>query len=317
MIQKFFVHSTFRDRFDQPLRPHGLEWGMPGDSHVTYVPADFPSCIAKEDSVEMRRSILEAHNLWCFAKDLPYKKVEDIESLTFADSQHVLVNWNQDINPTYPHVSKLQDVSELLQSDDLTDTPEIWINGVFAQVLSDKAGLNRVLQLVSGSPTEKLCYKRSPGLVQIDRYFSGYLRNRTQVFDHILDNLIALEDAEAIDGATIIGTATLPDWIMGGELTSRIWVRQEPSNGNILFLRPLRNDDLATSDRRFELEKGRDDDKIAVVMEHMKRLRYVASLEHPFLPGIQTPKKKADAEQDIREKLKKNRKHGGRKVFNL
>ena len=85
-----------------------------------------------------------------------------------------------------------------------------------------------------------------------------------------------------IDARTIIGTATLPDWIMGGKLTSRLWV-QELDNGNILFPHPLRNDDIETSDRRYLLMKGRDDDKIQVVQNQQNKLRRLASLVHPFV----------------------------------
>ena len=101
------------------------------------------------------------------------------------------------------------------------------------------------------------------------------------VFDHLLDNLYAMEDSEIIDDKTIIGTATFPDWIMGGELTSWLWIRELP-NGNIMCLRPLYNDDISTKDRQYELIKGKDDDKIEIVEAELERLRYLASLPCPF-----------------------------------
>ena len=128
-------------------------------------------------------------------------------------------------------------------------------------------------------PSKKVSYRRSDGLIRIERYFRGMIRD-VEVFDHLLDNLYALEDVELLDDRTIIGTVTLPDWIMGGMLTSRLWVSELP-NGNVLTQRPLQNDDLRTSDRRYELVKGEDDDRIALVKNELKRLRYLATLEHP------------------------------------
>merc|ERR1712137_1332637 len=90
------------------------------------------------------------------------------------------------------------------------------------------------------------------------------------------------EDPHLVDERTLIGTATLPDWIMGGELTSRLLV-QEKQNGNILFMRPLYNDDTRTSDRRYELTHGEDNEKIEIVRKEIASLRFLATLKHPFV----------------------------------
>jgi hypothetical protein len=115
---------------------------------------------------------------------------------------------------------------------------------------------------------------------------------------------VALEDPHIVDDCTLIGTATLPDWIMGGKLTSRLWVQDKGKS--ILFLRPLRNDDVDTSDRRYELKD--DTAKMQLVRQELTRLRHLASLHHPFVAD----EKENDIAKlsTVREKLHHNRKQG-------
>ena len=93
---------------------------------------------------------------------------------------------------------------------------------------------------------------------------------------------------------TLIGTATLPDWIMGGDLPSRLYTQIDKKEGNVLFLRPLYNDDLGTVDRRFRLKKGVDDEMIAIVKKEVERLCFLAKLPLPY-PAM-TNKRKSDQE---------------------
>merc|ERR1712167_465700 len=79
------------------------------------------------------------------------------------------------------------------------------------------------------------------GILRIERYFRGMVRGE-EVFEHVVDNLLAFEDVKMLDDDTIIGTATLPDWIMGGVLTSRLWLR----DGGV--------------DRRFQLKQGNSEE---------------------------------------------------------
>ena len=72
----------------------------------------------------------------------------------------------------------------------------------------------------------------------------------------------------------------------------------ELPNGNILTQRPLQNDDLRTSDRRYELTKGKDDEKIAIIEEELKRLRYLAGLEHPVKKRRQVNDKMIHVSED-------------------
>lgn len=77
-------------------------------------------------------------------------------------------------------------------------------------------------------------------------------------------------------------------------------------------MRPLHNDDISTSDRKFDLKKGQDDEKIALVQAELERLRQLAALDHPFRPLEDSPKDPLD---DVRKKLAQNRKP--RKFFGI
>jgi hypothetical protein len=77
-------------------------------------------------------------------------------------------------------------------------------------------------------------------------------------------------------------------------------------------MRPLHNDDISTSDRKFDLKKGQDDEKMALVHTELERLRQLAALEHPFRPPENSPKHPLD---DVKKKLAQNRKP--RKFFGM
>lgn len=71
---------------------------------------------------------------------------------------------------------------------------------------------------------------------------------------------------------------------MGGQLTSRLHV-VELESGDLKSVRPLYNDDVSTADRHFGLHKGQDDAKIATAKKELDRLRYLATIKHPFVPN--------------------------------
>ena len=318
----FSVHSTFRDLFHQQLFPTGLEWDLAGTSHMSYAfmdprnDDDAVFDLSADDAI--RQGIVIAHNRWSFAKDLPFKQVQDIEGITLSSTgQHVFVQWkgnnlenpygsnNPDGNVT---VSKFQDIPTLLQSDDaaLGKSPPmpVWINGKYVTDLQPST-INYILSEIEKVPSLRLSWKKTihnasnitssgstdasnkakPATsdLRIERYFTGGLRKRQDIFEHIMDNLYALEDVKILDENTIIGSATLPDWIMGGDLTSRLWVRIEPETGTIMFRRPLYNDDLQTSDRKFDMKREKDDQtKFDMVLNEIERLRYISKLASPF-----------------------------------
>ena len=325
---KFSVQSTFRNLFHQPLLPMGLEWGLAGTSHMAYAVMNYPNNSSKDvldlDSDEhkeaIRRGIVTAHNQWSFAKDLPFKQVHDIESISMAKTgKHVFVQWKgenndfptSDSNENDITVCKFQDISKLLQSDPSSlgrspPTP-VWLNGVYLTDLKPST-LDYVLSEIERVPSLRLMWKKTilkgssgnekdagqndekkdatlpSSILRIERYFTGGLRNRQDIFEHIMDNLYAMEDVTIMDENTIIGTATLPDWIMGGDLTSRLWVRVFPGTGVISFRRPLYNDDLQTSDRKFDMKREKDDDnRYKMVISEIERLRYTSELEYPFV----------------------------------
>ena len=311
----FVVHSTFRDYDGFLLRPTGLEWGMYGDSHLAYLPANADQQAVNLDEPQVRKGIVEAHNRWCFAKSLEFKHVNDILSLSRSNG-HIVVEW-KDTPRSIETETRHQDIVNLIENDDSAQIngpqAEVWVNGEFISVLDGPDTLDPVLEALSRIKSVKVSLKRSDGLIRVERYFMGGLRDRQQVFDHIMDNLIALEDPQIIDEQILIGTATLPDWIMGGNLTSRLWIQELP-NQNILFLRPLRNDDINTSDRKFELIKGQDDEKVQQVQKELKRLRMLAFVKHPFVEP-DPDSISSDPMSEVKRKLGLNRKH--RKVFRL
>ena len=99
-------------------------------------------------------------------------------------------------------------------------------------------------------------------------------------------------------------------FLFPGTLTSRLWVQE--MDDRIRFLRPLYNDDITTSDRKFELLHGTDDDKIALVKVELHRLRQLAALDHPFVPESKVDE---DPLEDVRKRLRENRPR--RKFFGM
>jgi len=321
---QFAIHSTFRDaRSGRQLLPDGLEWGLSGDSHLAYVPISDDAIAApstcQRDTPDVRLGILHAHNRWLFAKDLPYKRIQDIETITIK-GPHFYVKWKDDDKDARSVESRdyHEDIAKLIAQHASTETTQqVWINGRFHDHLTVD-NLERIVQASQHITSRKLCFKSTAdnSLIRIDRYFRGGLYHRQEVFDHILDNLIALEDVEIVDNNTIIGTATLPDWIMGGMLTSRLYIQEQP--GKILFLRPLYNDDIKTSDRRFELIQGQDD---AVMIEQVKRelhrLRTLATLPSPYSGQDEEPGIVYSSDESVESTRSRQHRRNRRKFFGL
>jgi hypothetical protein len=214
----FAVHSTFRDKYGDPVRPVGLQWNLPGKSHVTYVSlaSSNVDTINLEDP-NVKRGIVEAHNLWSFAKEQAFRTVDDIESLSWT-GRHLNVEWSKT-----KRVFKEEcftPIVEMIEKDEAAKTgapAEVWVNGRYISTLSGPGTEDPILEELFKTKSVRLAFKRSTdGLIRIERYFGSYLSAKDEVFDHIMDNLIALEDIECIDSHTVIGTATLRDWIMGG-----------------------------------------------------------------------------------------------------
>lgn len=298
--------------------PDGLEWGLPGTSVMAYVPLEGSSDVS--DNLEVREAILQAHNRWCFAKDETFRRIEDIESVVSVDENHIRVKWND--TKHLEHTIKFKQPSELLREHKSViggqPPPEVWINGIMIAHLS-KDTVAAVLKRVSQTKSCKVCFKQSEDgkVIRIDRFFRGGLYHLEEVFDHVMDNLIAMEDPVKLNEKTLIGTATLPDWIMGGLLSSRLFIQEQP-NGDLLFLRPLYNDDIKTSDRRFMLKVGRDDDKIKIVAPELKRLMMLAALPAPAQAASEVPQGVAvssddSVESDVSRQHRRNR----RKFFGL
>jgi hypothetical protein len=62
-----------------------------------------------------------------------------------------------------------------------------------------------------------------------------------------------------------------------------MWVCEDKkADGGVLFQRPLYHDELESSDRRFELKKGKDDELIQIVQQELQRICYLATLPSPY-----------------------------------
>ena len=301
----FAIHSTFRDSRGRQLFPDGLQWDLPGESVMAYVAIGYEDDrdegreIILSDTLPLppnglavRRGILHAHNRWMFAKDLPFRRLEDIVNVSL-EGPHFLVEWklgchlenknfHEDASDVLKKtaVKRARNIPHVKDDGDSSPPPKVWVNGVYQEELTMET-LPGMLETVRRHSITKICCKTSSEddgqLIRVDRYFRGGLSRREDVFVHIMDNLIAMEDPRIVNDETLIGTATLPDWIMGGELTSRVHIR-ELGNGDVLFLRPLYGDKIETSDRRFKLKAGKDDGWIARVRRELNVLRAVATL---------------------------------------
>ncbi|KAL3926915.1 MAG: hypothetical protein SGBAC_013286 [Bacillariaceae sp.] len=291
-----YIHSTFRNEDGRQVFPNGLEWDMDGDSHLRFAVPIF------EDATP--HNLVQAYNRWCCAKDLPYKTTDDVVSITKQGPEHVNVKWK-----TGNHVEQVilgNSIEELLKKDGAfvsdNETAEVWINGEFQGTLSNKPeDLQAILDKVPKT-ANKLCYKRTPTRIHIDRYYTSYLRYN-QAWDHVWDCLIALEDARILDDNTLIGTCTLSDWIMGGQLTSRLWVQDKGTS--ILFQRPLYGDDLDTSDRRYAIK---DPKRMAMVREELTRLRYLAKLRHPHVAKVMAERREKTNDNRTESSLEEDKK---------
>ena len=319
-----------------------------------------------KDNRLLHRGIVEAYNRWCCAKDIPsFVKEEDIETIEWVAENtigisgdkddggcgggkmsggrhrhHIRVEWNKEHRNRIPisNIPTRSDESllELLQQDKtakgIGQPAEVWINGDYVCDLDgSKESQNEVktaLQALPSSSNKKNWKRHSENdkMIRIERYYYGGIRRKPEVFDHVWDNLVALEDPEIIDDQTLIGTASLSDWIMGGILTSRLWIQD--LGHKIVFLRPLRNDNIDSSDRRYELSisaGGGDgasnvEKKMAMVRNELKRLRYLASLRHPFnvVVATQSDHKATTSDNnthigrmaEIRSNLRRNKKKG-------
>lgn len=335
----FAVHSTFRHKkTGEVLRPHGLQWNLPGTSHVTFVSLDSTKAanqllLDKDDNDKVKQGIVHAYNRWAFARGEDFCTVQDIEKLVAKDPNHLVVEW-KDPDARRKRIFHEQyhaDVAELLQKDASVVTTkntsslgaQVWINGELVGHSNGPDSVVAIRQVLSQVTSRRLAYKRwqsdenSTAIIRIERYFGGYLSKKDEIFDHIMDNLIALEDVQMLDEQTLIGSATLEDWIMGGVLTSRLWVQQQ--GDRIRFLRPLHNDDIATSDRKFDLMFQTDADKVALVQAELARLRHLATLTHPLETndGEMDEHKKVEADPlaQVRQRLAQNRPR--RKFFGL
>lgn len=326
MRQKFpvipFIHSTFRDANREVLLPKGLQWSLSGTSHLRFVLPSSGTDVDPKDlnSPAFHHGLIQSYNRWAFAKDLKFKTMEDINSVLKDGDHHFDVLWKGDVRAPVEKTVRFEDIAELLKDD--LDAPhtsqiankdhdnaqyEVWIHGEYLGPLTSES-VENILDAIPRTDN-RLAYSKTSDRIRIERYYRGHLR-KSQAWDHIWDNLVALEDPKIVDDQTLIGTATLRDWVMGGNLTSRLWVQDQGES--ILFLRPLHHDDPKTTDRRYLLSD--DDKKLARVRQELARLRHLAGLQHPidYLEQVEpmavTPSQHENRMESIRTKLRSTRK---------
>ena len=226
---------------------------------------------------------------------MPFATIKDIADVSQQPDGCVLVRWQTDPELWVERESEsqpgelihvLNNVRQIATSIEPGCLLDVYLNGQRHSTLQGpvlEASAEELCNAVARLHSAKLCIRHSArhGILRVERYFKGMVRGE-ELFEHVLDNLVALEDPQIIDADTIIGTATLPDWIMGGELTSRLWVRD--LGDGILALRPLYNDHVdgkGEVDRRYELREGRnqdDDRRIALLRRAVSNVRYLAAL---------------------------------------
>jgi hypothetical protein len=287
-----YIHSTFREYQAKMMKPFGHHWGMNGDSQVLFV---IPSkehgddhALSLEGNPQLYRGIVKAYNQWCCAKDIrSFVKEEDSQSIEWANDNddddeqrktktHIHVQWDKErlgrpLPTTLIATQRDKALLRLLEQDEAvtgTGSPAgVWINGDYiCELDGSKVNLDAMKMALAKMPSKaqnnnwKLHSSDdgNGGFIRIERFYHSGIQQRPEVFDHVWDNLVALTDPEILDDRTIIGMATLSDWIMGGNLTSPLWIRDE--GDIILFLRPLRNDNVDSSDRRYQLSTDDDDD---------------------------------------------------------
>eukprot|EP00038_Savillea_parva_P010369 m.189844 g.189844 ORF g.189844 m.189844 type:complete len:363 (-) comp17845_c0_seq1:142-1230(-) len=315
---RFLVLASFRDSSNNPTRPHGLQWEMSATSCMAYVPAPdaaadlddvrasptdtggddaandnlLPSSEPRRDGTapqldldasKVRYGIVAAHNLWAFAKGLRFVTVKDIVSMQSDADGRIFVKWAP---PTgHESASRPIDLAGAIREDPSAtqagSPTDVWLNGLYIGTLDGPDTVDAIVTQVQASHSVKLMFLRSQGLLRIERYFRGRPRGE-ELFEHVIDNLFAIEDPQVLDKKTIIGTATLPDWIMGGMLTSRIWVREE-EDGGMYALRPLYGDDIKSTDRRYRLSPGSppDDRRLVLLRRSVNDVRYLSRFAMP------------------------------------
>jgi hypothetical protein len=191
------------------------------------------------ESPSCHRGLVDAYNRWAYSKEQEFKTIQDIQDITPVnknDGIHVQVEWK--IPNFVPYRYCTPDdveswITEEAQQLDDGSSAEVWFNGVnegrLNGEISSLSAICLAIQRVQCPGTTHCVLKSySDGsfLIRIEKYFREMLHKRQQVFEHIIDNLITLEDPEILDSKTLIGTATLPDWIIGGTLTSRRHIRE-------------------------------------------------------------------------------------------
>ena len=179
--------------------------------------------LGDSDEWRVKRGIVEAHNRWAFAREENFAKVEDIDGLSLdKDGEHITVDWKPTLRERlFQEEGFIASMADVIKKDPAAvqggEVAEVWINGMFVGTLCGPETVLPILEALSNVTSRRLAYKRSAdGIIRIERYFGSYLRQKNEIFDHVMDNLIAMEDIEALDTDTLIGTATLSDWIMGG-----------------------------------------------------------------------------------------------------
>ena len=231
-IVPFVIHSTYRHkRTGELLKPSGLQWNLPGCSHVTYValndgsPSRLCDITSEPTGDEVKSGIVEAHNRWSFARGETFAHVDDIKKVAVGDNgQHVTVEWKDSLRKRiFAEDGFGSTIADLLKKDAEAiekdpSTVQVWINGCIVGHLRGPSSLPPILEALEQVTSRHLAYQRSDcgRMIRIERYFGGYLRQKNDIFEHIVDNLIAMEDIELLDEATLIGNAKLEDWIMGG-----------------------------------------------------------------------------------------------------
>ena len=180
-IVPFAVLSTYRhERTGEPLRPVGLQWNLPGESHITFVPLPKTGALVDTSLPAVRRGIIDAYNRWTFAREETFSCVEDIAAVSISDDERITVEWKESLQERLFHEESFgSNIAELLQKEPAAQqegesSAEVWINGRFAGNLCGPESLPLILQALSTVTSRRLAYKRSGDgkFILIERYFA-------------------------------------------------------------------------------------------------------------------------------------------------
>merc|ERR1719453_684885 len=142
---------------------------------------------------------------------MPFATAEDIQDASEQPDGCVIVRWRslqpQDSVEFPGGIASTQDAfRRVVASLEPGHLVTVYLNGrrhATLQGPATGASVEDVCRAVAQLRSTKLCLRSGGGVCRIERFFSGMVRGE-EVFEHVMDNLLALEDPHVIDENTVI-----------------------------------------------------------------------------------------------------------------